>query len=61
MTPKIPSSPKTPKKKGYNVHRHTKNLALETKLIKNLTRVDRLMSLVPGRVVYDFKNDPYRK
>lgn len=61
MTPKLTVSPKTPKKKVYNVHSHTKDLALDTDLRKYLTRVDRLMSLVPGRVVYDFKNDPYRK
>lgn len=59
MEPLTPNNPKN--KKEYNVHRHTKNLELEAKLIKKLSHVDKLMSLVPGRVVYDFKNDPDRK
>ncbi len=47
--------------KEYRVHRHTRDLVFETKLIKRVTRMDRLMSLVPDRVVHDFKNDPDKK
>ena len=45
----------------YNVHRHTRNLASEAKIIKKVTHIDRLMSLVPDRIVHDFKNDPDKK
>ena len=42
-------------RKKYNVNVHTKNLAFENKLIRDVTRVDNLLSLAPNRVVYDFK------
>lgn len=64
MVPSISSVPSIPKKlskKEYNVHRHTKTLAFEARLIKTVSREDRLMYLVPGRVVYDFKNNPDMK